>query len=118
MNVVECSIRVTVLLEYLDLAYATRTVVGFGIITQWFVLRFFCTTARTFHDNYSSYTQIFSSLLQVFCLVGVKTNCFYIHKNRSRNFDTGWVLCHISMALNWIPFKPQKGTPTILTPST
>ena len=34
------------------------------------------------------------------------------------NYDTGWVLCHISMAFNWIPFKPQKGTPTIVTPST
>ena len=42
----------------------------------------------------------------------------FIHKNRSHNCDTGWVLCHISMAFNWIPFKLQKGTPTIVTPST
>ena len=45
-------------------------------------------------------------------------NSFFMHKNRSGNFDTGWVLCHISMAFNWIPFKSQKGTPTIVTPST
>ena len=93
-------------------------VVGFGIITQWFVFRFFYTTARTLYDNYSSYTPIFSSLLLAVCLVGVKTNSFFIHKNRLRNFDTGWVLYHISMAFNWIPIKPQKGTPTIVTPST
>ena len=48
----------------------------------------------------------------------MKTNSFLIHKNRSHNFDTGWVLCHISMVLISIPFKPQKGTPTMVTPST
>ena len=52
------------------------------------------------------------------CMVGMKTNSFFIHKSRSRNCDIGWVLCHISMAFNWIAFKPQKGTPTIVTPST
>ena len=51
-------------------------------------------------------------------LVGVKSIRFFIHKSRSRICDIGWVLCHISMAFNWIPFKPQKGTPTIVTPST
>ena len=30
------------------------------------------------------------------------------NNNRSRNCDTGWVLCHISMAFTWIPLKPQK----------
>ena len=55
---------------------------------------------------------------QAVCLVGAKTISFFIHKNRSRNCDTGWVLCYILMAFNWIPFKPQKGTPTIVTPST
>ena len=43
---------------------------------------------------------------------------FFIHKSRSRNCDTGWVLCHISMVFISIPFKPPKGTPTIVTPST
>ena len=38
----------------------------------------------------------------------MKTNSFIIHKNRSRNCDTDWILCHISMASIWIPFKPQK----------
>jgi len=37
---------------------------------------------------------------------------------RSRNFDTGWVLCHISMVFFQIPFKPQKGTPMMVTPPT
>ena len=46
------------------------------------------------------------------------TNSFFIHKNRSHNFDTGWVLCHISMVFISIPFKPQKGTPTMVAPST
>ena len=36
--------------------------VGFRIITQWFVIRFFCTTARTFYEDYSSYTPIFIAL--------------------------------------------------------
>ena len=43
---------------------------------------------------------------------------FFIHKNRSRNFDTGWVSYHISMVFIPIPFKPQKGTPTMVAPST
>ena len=34
---------------------------------------------------------------------------FHWPKNRSRNFDTGWVLCHIAMVFIPIPFKPQKG---------
>ena len=37
---------------------------------------------------------------------------------RSHNFDTGWVLCHISMVLFPILIKPQKDTPTMVTPST
>ena len=36
----------------------------------------------------------------------------------SAHCDTGWVLYHISIAFTWIPFKSQKGTPTIVTPST
>ena len=48
----------------------------------------------------------------------VKTNTFFIHKNRSRNCDTGWVLCHISVVFMSIPFKPPKGTPMMVTPST
>ena len=39
----------------------------------------------------------------------------FLFQIRSRNFDTGWVLCHISMIFPWIPFKPQKGTPTMVT---
>ena len=31
------------------------------------------------------------------CLVGVKTKGSFIHKNRSSNCDTSWVLCHISI---------------------
>ena len=45
-------------------------------------------------------------------------NSIFIHKNRSRNFDTGRVLCHISVVFIPIPFKPQKGTPTMVAPST
>ena len=45
-------------------------------------------------------------------------NSFFIHKNRLRNCDTGWVLCLISMAFISILYKPQKGTPTMVTPST
>ena len=51
-------------------------------------------------------------------LVGVQINNFFIHETRSHNCDTGWVLCHISMVFISIPFKPQKGTPTMVTPST
>jgi len=36
----------------------------------------------------------------------------------SRNFDTGWILCHISVVFFPIPFKPQKGTPMMVTPPT
>ena len=39
-------------------------------------------------------------------------------KSKSRNFDTGWVLCHISVVFIPIPFKPQKDTPTMVAPST
>ena len=39
-------------------------------------------------------------------------------KNRSRDCDTGWVLCPILLTFIWIHFKLQKGTPTIVTPST
>ena len=74
----ECSIRVTVLLEYLDLHLLHR--VGFRIITQWFVIQLFYTTARTFYEDYSSYTPIFSSLLLAVCLIGVKTNTFLLLK--------------------------------------
>ena len=52
------------------------------------------------------------------CMVRVKTNSFFIHKNRSFNCDTGWVLCHILMAFISILFKPHKDTPTMDTPST
>ena len=38
----------------------------------------------------------------------VKTYSFFIRKNRLRNCDTGWVLCHISMVYISILFKPQK----------
>ena len=38
----------------------------------------------------------------------MKINTFFIHETRSRNCDTGWVLCHISMVFISIPFKPQK----------
>ena len=34
------------------------------------------------------------------------------------NFDTGWVLCHISVVFFLIPFKPQRSTPTMVTPPT
>ena len=35
---------------------------------------------------------------------------------RSCHYDTGRVLCHISVVFLQIPFKPQKGTPTMITP--
>ena len=47
-----------------------------------------------------------------------KNEYFFIHKNRSRDCDTDWVLCHISVVYISIPFKPPKGTPTMVTPST
>ena len=37
---------------------------------------------------------------------------------RSHNFDTGWVLCHISVVFFLIPFKPQKGVPMMVIPPT
>ena len=37
---------------------------------------------------------------------------------RWRNFDTGWILCHISVVFFAILFKPQKRTPTLFIPST
>ena len=46
---------------------------------------------------------------------------FFVHKTWSHNFDIG---CHISSSahlygtvLTLIPFKPWKGTPTMVTPS-
>ena len=47
INVTECSIRVTVLLEYLDLAFATRS---------WLWNHNSVTTARTFYHDYQLYT--------------------------------------------------------------
>ena len=47
-----------------------------------------------------------------------KNSYFFIHKNQSRNCDAGWVLCHISMVFISIPFKPPKGTPMMVSPST
>ena len=47
-------------------------VVGFGIITQWFVIRFFCTTARTFYEDFSSYT------LKLILFLFIKIDCIIV----------------------------------------
>ena len=39
----------------------------------------------------------------------------FLFQIQSHNFDTGWVLCHISVIFFWIPFKPENGTPTMVT---
>jgi len=39
----------------------------------------------------------------------------FLFQIRLHNFDTGWVLCHISVIFFQIPFKPQKGTPAMVT---
>ena len=57
-DLAECSIRVTVLVEYLDLVH----IVGFQILLYYY------------KDDYSDYRPIFSSLLCVVCLVCLQTN--------------------------------------------
>ena len=58
-NLAECSIRVTVLLEYLDLALNNYMhIVGFHFVTHWLLFRFLYTTARAFYDNYSDYRSV------------------------------------------------------------
>ena len=47
--------------------------VGFRIVAQCLLLRFFYTTASTFYDDYSIYILVFSSLFLAVCLVGMKT---------------------------------------------
>jgi len=42
----------------------------------------------------------------------------FLFQIQSRNFDTSWVLCRISVIFLRIPFKPQKGTPTMFNYST
>jgi len=39
----------------------------------------------------------------------------FLFQIQSRNFDTGWVLCHISIIFFRIPSKPLKGTPMNVT---
>jgi len=46
-NLAECSIRVTVLLEYINLALNERS-----WVTHWHLLKFLSTTARAFYDYY------------------------------------------------------------------
>jgi len=108
----KCSIRVTALSEYLDCALDKRS---------WVSLH-----------NSLTFTQILLLLLGVSMMITSITDQFSAHylerlqynwvdfysQLRSHNFDTGWVLCHISMVFSWIPFKSQKGTPTMFTPST
>ena len=59
-NLAECSIRVTALLEYLDIAIH---IVGLHFINVWLLLKFFSATARSFNDDYFNYRSIFISLL-------------------------------------------------------
>ena len=58
---------------------------------------------------------VFFHLRTLFCLsffihvtAGQLSTAFFIPKNRWRNCDAGWVLCHILMAFIWILFKPKK----------
>jgi len=39
----------------------------------------------------------------------------FLFQIRSRNFDISWILCHISVIFFQIPFKPQKGTSTMVS---
>ena len=61
-------------------------VVGFCILTQWFLLQFFSTTARTFYDVHTGF--------QLTLLSGLpgrhETNGFLIYETRLRN--RGYVL--------------------------
>ena len=59
---------------------------------------------------------VYSSLFLEVCLVGGKTNNnVFIHETLLCNCDTGRVLCRISMVFILISFKPQKGTPMMVT---
>jgi len=100
------ALRVTVLLEYPDLAmdiHSWISLTGFNSdsslllqvlsmmtipITDWFSVHF----SRWLRYNWADlYSQI------------------WLH-----NFDTDWVLCHISVVFFPIPFKPQKCTSTMI----
>jgi len=61
-NLAECSIRVTVLLEYLNIALDAHSWVSLHNLLAYF-LKFLCTAARALYDDYYNYRLIFSSLL-------------------------------------------------------
>jgi len=63
--------------------------VEFHFITHCILLRFFYTIANTFYVDYSRYRLIFSLPQAVYL---VKMVFYSWH-----NFNTGWIVCHISM---------------------
>ena len=66
LAVVECCVRVTILLDYLDLTL--RRYISLHTSLTFTVLRFLSTTARAFYDDYSSCRPIFSSLLKTIAI--------------------------------------------------
>ena len=95
----ECTIRVTVLLEYLD--HAFLYVVAFCFITHWSYILFFFPLLGAFSYAYSTLTTIFNFVV---CMVFAKTLNFLITQNWSRNFYQGWVRLHISAVSYSIDF--------------
>jgi len=68
-------------------------VIGFHFITLWLLLRFFCTAARSFHDDYFNYKTDFQLTTLNGC--GITGWILLYLQIRLHNFDTGWVLSHI-----------------------
>jgi len=93
---IECSIRVTVLLEYLDLALDTRSWVSLHnslAFTQ--ILLYYCKEFLWWLLQLQTDFQ-----LTTVNGCGITGWSFYLQV-WSSNFDTGWVLCHISVVFSW-----------------
>jgi len=99
----EFSIRVTALLKYLNLALNTRSS-GFYLDSSLLMQGVSMMTTLT-TDQFSAH---YSEWLRY--------NWVDLYSQiRSHHFDTGWILCHISVVFFPILFKPQKGTLTMFT---
>ena len=104
-NLAECSIRVTVLLEYyyLSLDKCRRLSDRNSLVSFKFLL-----PARDFYYADFRFTPLSSCIVtDIFC-----------SQNWSCYLDTGWVLCHISMDLSWFLSNHKKGTSMMFTSCT
>jgi len=106
----ECSIKVTGLLEYLNLTLDARSWVSLHntlAFTQ--ILLYYCKEFLQWLIQLHTDFQ-FTTLNSCSITGWIFYSQIWLH-----NFDTSWVLCHISVVFFQISFKSQKGTPTMVT---